>query len=347
MALKLWSKLEDAGDVTAPQIGIGGAEVGSPTYVAAKFNNGILSDADSEGCTFPTAANSINLDKGTIEFWGKVNFPPADGSYHFLFDFVLADGTHGGVRLWFDKNKDDFEVQIRQGGATRVIATTEGLSWNSGDLLHFGVVWDREGNDIGDSKTVALYVNGVEEASSTTTWDTDTVGSDLYIGILATGSYHSDVVIDNIKIYDTCKIDFSDRDTEGVNEAPSAPTILQVDGKSTPTGANCVTTTPQFTAIYNDDSGDTSNAIEIEVGTASGLSDMWDSGWLVDATAEGNRCSAKTYAGAALSQGTSYWWRCRFRDDDNEEGAWSDWQQFDVCAAAAVVAEGGLLSQIW
>ncbi|MBA7546292.1 hypothetical protein ES705_38677 [subsurface metagenome] len=68
------------------------------------------------------------------------------------------------------------------------------------------------------------------------------------------------------------------------------------------------------------------------MGTASGLSNKWDSGWLVDSTIDGNRCSAKTYAGATLSQGTSYWWRCRFRDDDDAEGVWSDWQQFDVCA---------------
>lgn len=35
---KLWSKLEAAGDVTTPQLGTGGAEIGSPTYEAAKFN---------------------------------------------------------------------------------------------------------------------------------------------------------------------------------------------------------------------------------------------------------------------------------------------------------------------
>ena len=118
------------------------------------------------------------------------------------------------------------------------------------------------------------------------------------------------------------------------NDPPTAPTALQVDGKSTPTGANCVTVTPLLTAIFNDpDAGDISNAINIQVGSASGLSDMWDSGWLADSTVEGNRCDAETYAGAALSQGTSYWWRCRFRDVDDAEGAWSDWQQFDVCAA--------------
>jgi len=126
--------------------------------------------------------------------------------------------------------------------------------------------------------------------------------------------------------------------TQQPSPAPTAPTVLQVDGKSTPVGVNCVTATPYFTAIFNDpDAGDTSNAFQIQVGSASGLSDMWDSGWLADATVEGNRCAAKTYDGVALSQGTSYWWRCRFRDDGNAEGAWSSWQQFDVCAVAAEI----------
>jgi len=123
---------------------------------------------------------------------------------------------------------------------------------------------------------------------------------------------------------------------EEVNNAPTAPTALQVDGQSDPTGANCISSAnPGFTAIYNDpDAGDQSNAIQIQVGTASGLSDMWDSGWLADSTVESNRCAAKSYDGAALSKGTSYWWRCRFRDDENAEGAWSEWQQFDMCVAA-------------
>jgi len=126
------------------------------------------------------------------------------------------------------------------------------------------------------------------------------------------------------------------------NQAPTAPTSLEVDGKSAPTGANCISSeNPQFSAIYNDpDAGDISNAIQIQVGTASGLSDMWDSGWLADSTVTPNRCTTKTYAGAALSAGTSYWWRCRFRDDGDLEGAWSAWQQFDICAVAPPVPPG-------
>lgn len=133
-----------------------------------------------------------------------------------------------------------------------------------------------------------------------------------------------------------------------IPQAPTAPTGLQLDGQSSPVGANCISDlTPGFSAIFEDpDAGDQSNAIQIQVGSASGLSDIWDSGWLADSTVEGNRCTAKTYAGAALSPGTSYWWRSRFRDDGNLVGAWSAWQQFDVCAVEGRTGSGAAATGI-
>ncbi len=343
MALKLWSKLENGGDVTSPQLGTGGAEVGSPSYAPAKFGNGIHGEA-SKGCTFPTAANSINGSKGTVELWLRPQFnSPGTGTYK---DIIYCFST-AQIRVWWQTDGGGiFHASFYNGGKN---VETGIISFSAGDLLHIGVTWDEEGLDIGDGKTIAIYVDNVEKDSITSTWTAGAIGANMQVGY-RDGTYYSDMIVDNLKTYDTCKIDFSDKDTEGVNEAPTAPTVLQVDGQSSPTGANCVTATPQFTAIFNDpDAGDISNAINIQVGSASGLFDMWDSGWLADSTVDGNRCSAKTYAGSALSAGTSYWWRCRFRDDDGAEGvAWSDWQQFDVCAAAVVAAvEGGLLSQIW
>jgi len=215
VALKLWSKLESASDVTSPQIGTGGSEIGSPTYVASKFNNGILSDIDSEGCKFPTSSNSINVDKGTIEHWAKMKFASTDADYHWLWSFV--DGNNGGIYLFFHPGTDTLRVGVYSGSSEVFYIATSGVSWSVDDLLHLAVTWDREGNDIGSSKTVALYVNNVEEASSTTTWNTDTVGTDLVLGLHRNEvSMHSDVVADNIKTYNIVKIDFSDKDTESV-----------------------------------------------------------------------------------------------------------------------------------
>jgi len=216
--IQLWSKLNSAADVTFPTTGTGGAEVGSPTYVAAKFGNGIFSDVDSEGCTFPTAANSINLDKGTIEFWTKMNFDETDVDTHYFIDFYETGS--GGIRLFFHRDADDFYVLVWSEGNLKVNMVTTGMTWSSGDLLHFGLTWDREGNDIGSSKTIALYIDNVEKVSSTTTWNTDAVNANLYVGIEKGGILHSDAVIDNLKTYDVCKTDFSHKEIEGVSFGP-------------------------------------------------------------------------------------------------------------------------------
>lgn len=107
------------------------------------------------------------------------------------------------------------------------------------------------------------------------------------------------------------------------NEAPTAPTDLQCEGSTDP--VNVTDTTPEFTAIGNDpDDGDTLTHAEIEVGTSQNDNDMWDSGKLdITNFTEGERCAAISYDGDTLSQGVKYYWRIRFWDDDDTEGAWS------------------------
>lgn len=226
VGLQLWSKLESAGDVTSPSTGTGGSEIGSPTYVASKFGNGILSDVNSEGCKFPTSGNNINNDKGTIEYWGKMLFDQTDGDYHYLWSF--RDGSNGGVELYFNKNTDAFHVVVESGGSGVVDINVAGFTWSVNDLLHFAVTWDREGNDIGSSKTVVLYINNVEKVSSTTTWNTDTVLANLIIGLHSGEvAMHSDVIADNLKTYNTVKTDFSDKDTEVAGVAGEGVSVTE------------------------------------------------------------------------------------------------------------------------
>jgi len=216
--IQLWSKLNSAADVTSPTTGTGGAEVGSPTYVAAKFSNGIFSDVNSEGCTFPTSANSINFDKGTIEFWMKIKYAHTDADVHYSWSFL---DTHG-ISFWRNllSSKSNFRVAVtHDGGTIDVMVTNQEHSVD--DLIHWAVTWDREGNDIGSSKTVAIYKDNVEVASSTTTWNASaSFNSNLYIGTAHNGTAHSDAIIDNLKAYNVCKTDFSHKETEGVSLGP-------------------------------------------------------------------------------------------------------------------------------
>ena len=116
--------------------------------------------------------------------------------------------------------------------------------------------------------------------------------------------------------------------TFSVNYAPTAPTSLLTEGLTNP--INVTDTTPEFSAIYNEDSSDAfdiANKYRIQIDDDSGFaSPIWDSG--ISGTSmsncnQGARCSDISYNGSYLAGATTYYWRIRYWDDGNVEGAWS------------------------
>lgn len=110
------------------------------------------------------------------------------------------------------------------------------------------------------------------------------------------------------------------------NTAPTTPTTLLTEGVSNPTSV--IDTTPEFSAIYTDsDVGDIANKYEIQVDDANDFSSpLWDSGGSGTSMTNciaGIRCADISYAGSALNQGTTYYWRIKFWDDSGAAGAWS------------------------
>lgn len=107
-------------------------------------------------------------------------------------------------------------------------------------------------------------------------------------------------------------------------DPPTKPTLLECETATNPMAVTDLT--PEFTAIGHDPKpGDTLTHAQIQVGTAQGTADMWDSDWLDIADfVESNRCAAISYAGPALSKdGKLYYWRIRFKDAAGTEGVWS------------------------
>jgi len=139
------------------------------------------------------------------------------------------------------------------------------------------------------------------------------------------------------------------------NSAPTAPTTPYANddtaqsGQTNPTGLT--DPTPAFSAIYNDsDGGDIANKYRVEVNTASNFSGtvMWDSGasgTSMTNTTAGNRSPDIIYAGSALSNSTTYYWRIKFWDDDGAEGTVSATQNFatGTLVTSALRLEGSAL----
>lgn len=106
---------------------------------------------------------------------------------------------------------------------------------------------------------------------------------------------------------------------------PNAPTGLQVNGLTSPQRA---VPPPKFSAVFTDNVGDRATHMAIEVGISAGDNSLWAS-WIDIADIDNNTRSENViYAGSALTRGSTYWWRCRFKNNYGLVGAWSGWENF-------------------
>jgi len=107
--------------------------------------------------------------------------------------------------------------------------------------------------------------------------------------------------------------------------AASAPTDLLTEGQTNPT--DVTDTTPEFSAIYQDeDYGDIATDYQIQVSaTSTFATTVWDTNKtaLASSTPKGTRIADISYSGPSLVSSTLYYWRIKFWDDSNFEGAWS------------------------
>ena len=119
------------------------------------------------------------------------------------------------------------------------------------------------------------------------------------------------------------------------NQAPNAPSSLLTEAATNPTGVT--DTTPEFSAVYSDPDSDDGTYYEIEVNTNDTFTGtvMWDSGQVsIGPITSGNRSSDISYGDTDLTQnGTTYYWRIRFWDDNGAVSNWSSTANFTMATA--------------
>jgi hypothetical protein len=113
---------------------------------------------------------------------------------------------------------------------------------------------------------------------------------------------------------------------------PTAPTSLLCEGQTNPTGIT--DTLPEFSAVFQDpDVNDYGMNYQLQVFETADLSrGVWDSGKIsMTNTNIGSRSPDITYDGDTLTlDGSTYYWRIRFYDRDDTEGAWSSVASFSM-----------------
>lgn len=110
------------------------------------------------------------------------------------------------------------------------------------------------------------------------------------------------------------------------NTEPSIPIVLKTEGQTNPTELSDLT--PEFSAVFIDadidDEGD-SYRIQVSASSTDFSSPVWDSQKqsLPDEIGNGYRSQELSYAGTALTPLSTYYWRIKFWDIGDVEGAWS------------------------
>lgn len=246
--LVLWNKLGSANEVLNSAVGPNlaffsatddcaivdclVAYTANPEFVPGKFGNALtIGPGNYDGgvsrvhnVVLRNAQNYINTEHGTVEVWFRQT---ASGIPYLYGDYRVLDGAYGfspgivfGTNDLVGNGHFVFQYGILFGGQdieARSLSNGEvgyDISPYNGQWIHIAGVWDRNGI-AGTADTLRLYVNGNVVATATDNgWGTH-VGPVVDIGGGNASEIAEKFAVDNLKLWNIAKTDFSDRLTEG------------------------------------------------------------------------------------------------------------------------------------
>ncbi len=219
--LILWNKLGSDDEVTSSEIGEDGTLVGTSwNYETAQHGNGYVRTSTDSYVKFPKSVLQNLRNEGTLELW--VN-PKVTNPVPYSYGAFMIVG--------YSINCTNAHVYIRWGDGTTGLGIKGGVNFDGtvvstpdeseqfvatiGTPFHLAVVWNVLGIE-GSDQTVRVYRDGVQIGSSTTIWNAEatTDYDNFYLGTGPDGNGYDKYIVDNIKVWDSAKTDFSDRFTE-------------------------------------------------------------------------------------------------------------------------------------
>lgn len=208
--------------------------VGASEYSSVKFDDGFRNTTALGAADFNNVPISCNTS--TIEHWIKFTQTPAAQANIAPWGNGEAAQTFPDIRMYrvASINTWILLVQPVSGKFAQLRISDANMSFTaSGDIVHWGFVIDASGGAgaiATGSDVLAIYVNGVIVSSFVLD---NVVGSPTYADFQGasktdkfavsddtSSGYSCNAYIDNIKIYDYAKTDFSDRFNErgGLND---------------------------------------------------------------------------------------------------------------------------------
>jgi hypothetical protein len=219
--LLLWNKLGSDYQVTNSAFGDDGSVFGSYEYRQGKYGDGFyVQDQPTSGrITFPTDVNVGG--QGAIEFWYQPNYPyTSEPLYPYGHPNLLCTSTssYPYFRFAFNPPSDDFSFTLGNADDTDRVVISYRIEFEAEQLMHIALVWDSDGIN-GTAETMQLYLDGVLQtpqagngsADNTQAISTTSITTPLYVANNTSGNRGCGGVMDNLKMFDYAKTDFSDR----------------------------------------------------------------------------------------------------------------------------------------
>lgn len=215
--LLIHNRLESDTSVTQSIIGTNGTIEGTLSYTAMKHGNGAGSTSSSNRIKFAAYDSSLTNSwrRGCVEFWMQADVTAGTDR----MPFCVYKDTKKKVQIDMYSNVMQF---IFWNDSEGVVGTPMSFIPGTG-LCHVGVCWDSSGI-AGSADKVRCYLNGTLSGSNTDDFSTGLSGNNDITIISgrndATNYFHMNGYMDNIKLWDYAKTDFSDRNNEraGLND---------------------------------------------------------------------------------------------------------------------------------
>lgn len=315
-----------------------GASTVSATYTGTPTENNLLiavlaTDTSVTISTPPgwTAATSTAGAPGQAIFYRI-----AGASEPTLVTGTTGSNSNLGLHIYEYSGAETTIATVFDAFGTDNTGSSTGPSTNSvtaaknDELIFVGMVLDVQGT-FGVWTNSFIEQNDFDQSTGPAGDRVTFAGAHRLTGITCTTSYSTAATTSATGNWRASIVAFHE-----LNVLPNAPESLEFEGVSTPPPVTGVTDlTPEFTAVFDDpNTCDTALFYQIEVNTTmlfDGV-EMWDSTKTsMSALAEGSRSTAVSYAGMPLdTDGSTFFWRIRFWDDVDGEGAVSATGQFTM-----------------
>jgi Ca2+-binding RTX toxin-like protein len=261
-----WNQLGSAAQVANSVIGPNAEYLGGGSFAAGKFGGAFFAGNDDDERVLVPKLGVINPRAGAIDFWGKIEgfpeFIPWGANPYFINDRGTDQTEHWIAGVGFNGNNG-----TGGGGLTAVVSGNGAatgsfaLPWRYDQVLqddpdgwhHYALVWNADGIPGTGGQNVAVYLDGELNSTQWDVWDpgdlNELIVEEAFLVLLDNRVGQGTTAIDNLKVWDFAKTNFSDRFVEG----------LTLVGDS---GGNCLIGSPVADVLAGRGGNDTLRGLE-------------------------------------------------------------------------------------